>query len=65
MINICDFFNLTLKEREDRVNFRDKVMDATGWKYTTFYYKMRTGRLSVLERRVVKEIVDTFKYCRP
>lgn len=61
MTKICVFYNETLKKRIDRVNFRTQVLIATGWAYTTFYNKMRSGKFKNWELEKVLPIVDNFK----
>ncbi len=61
MTKICVFYNETLKRRIDRVIFRTQVLEATGWAYTTFYNKMRNGKLKKWELEKVLPIVDNFK----
>ena len=61
MTKICVFYNETLKRRIDKVIFRTQVLEATGWAYTTFYNKMRNGKLKKWELEKVLPIVDNFK----
>ena len=46
--------------RSDKAIFREAIMQACGWAYGTFYYKMNHGNISKLERKVVSEYVEAF-----
>ena len=45
--------------KSDKANFRQALMQACGWAYGTFYYKMNHGNISKLEREVVSEYIKT------
>ena len=45
--------------KSDKASFRQALMQACGWAYGTFYYKMNHGNISKLEREVVSEYIKT------
>lgn len=46
--------------RSDKSIFREAIMQACGWAYGTFYYKMNHGNISKLERKVVGEFIQAY-----
>lgn len=62
MQNIFDFYTEVLKNDLEKVNFRRKVMEATGWAYSTFYYKLHHLNLSPAERTVINPIISNFQF---
>lgn len=46
--------------KSDKAIFRESIMQACGWAYGTFYYKMNHGNISKLERKVVNDFIEAF-----
>ena len=46
--------------KSDKPIFREAIMQACGWAYGTFYYKMKHGNISKLESKVVSDFVKEF-----
>jgi hypothetical protein len=40
--------------------FREAIIDACGWSYGTFYYKLKHGNFSKLEYKVVDDYIKAF-----
>lgn len=61
MTNIFEFFTEVLKTTQQRVNFRHEAMLATGWEYSTFYYKVSHQNLSPAEITALGPIIEKYK----
>lgn len=57
MQNFCTFY-MKLKKRAQKTAFRDDVMALLGWKYSTFYYKMKSGNIYVREADLLQSVID-------
>lgn len=57
MQNFCVFYE-KLKKRSKKTAFRDEAMAVLGWKYSTFYYKMKTGNIYVHEADILQSVID-------
>ena len=60
---IQDFriFYVGLKKNKWKRQFRDELCQATGWAYSTFYAKMKSGNIYRAEAPIVKSIIENFK----
>lgn len=61
MTNFFIFYTEVLKCNPQRAIFRQQVIDATGWAYPTFYYKLHHQNLSPAELAVVNPIIANFQ----
>lgn len=61
MTNIFVFYTEVLKCNPQRAIFRQQVIEATGWAYPTFYYKLHHLNLSPAELAVVNPIIANFQ----
>ena len=60
---IQDFriFYVELKKNKWKRQFRDELCQATGWAYSTFYAKMKSGNIYRTEAPIVKSIIENFR----
>ena len=54
-------FYVELKKNKWKRQFRDELCQATGWAYSTFYAKMKSGKIYRAEAPIVKSIIENFK----
>ncbi|MBR5086774.1 MAG: hypothetical protein IKX31_07190 [Muribaculaceae bacterium] len=60
-MNILKHFYIQLS-RYNKSRFRDALIEACGWSYGTFYYKMKHGNISKLELEVVSDHIKAFLF---
>ena len=54
-------FYVELKKNKWKRQFRDELCQATGWAYSTFYAKMKSGNIYRAEAPIVKSIIENFR----
>lgn len=57
---ISDYFRELTED--DKVAFRNRVMNETGMSYSTFYYKVRNASWSKSEATIISNIISTFEH---
>ena len=54
-------FYVELRKNKVKTLFRDQMCKATGWAYSTFYAKMKSGNIYRAEAPIVKSIIENFR----
>ena len=54
-------FYVELRKNRLKTQFRDEICQATGWAYSTFYAKMKSGNIYRAEAPIVKSIIENFR----
>lgn len=57
---ISDYYkNLTEELKKD---FRNRVLEETGFSHATFYYKMRNGNWTKAEQTVINLVIEKMQH---